>query len=194
MNTTIYQAALWRYTKALKSTDKPGLSVLSIIMMQKFQAVVLEKALNHLLDAQQIDIGALEGKTIHFSLQDLPIDVGFICVNARIFVTSDTNKTPDVDIKLQLESFLALFRGQDLTDLLRQDKIMIHGDVKTAQLLVDLLQQVDFDFEEALSKWTGDIIAHEVGKVVKKFKDADNPLKAIKDEAVNLLIAPKRFH
>ena len=38
-------------------------------MMQKFQTVVLEKALNHLLDAQQIDIGALEGKILHFSLQ-----------------------------------------------------------------------------------------------------------------------------
>ncbi len=164
-------------------------------MMQKFQTVVLEKALNHLLDAQQIDIGALEGKILHFSLQDLPVEVNFICTNARIFVTSDgVEKVADVDIKLQFESFLALIRGEDLTDLLRQDKIMIHGDVKTAQLLVDLLQQVDFDFEEALSKWTGDIIAHEVGKVVKKFKDADNPLEAIKDEAVNLLIAPKRFH
>jgi ubiquinone biosynthesis protein UbiJ len=34
-------------------------------------------------------------------------------------------------------------QGKDLTELLRQDKIIIHGDVKTAQLLVDLLQQVE---------------------------------------------------
>lgn len=163
-------------------------------MIQKFQTVVLEKALNHLLTAHQIDISALEGKTIHFSLQDLPMDVGFICTNARIFVSSDTTKAPDVDIKLQLESFLALLRGQDLTDLLKQDKIVIHGDVKMAQLLVDLFQQVGFDFEEVLSKYTGDIVAHQVGKSVKKFKDIESPLDAIKDKAVNLFVAPKRFH
>lgn len=163
-------------------------------MIQKFQTVVLEKILNHLLAAHQMDISALEGKTIHFSLQDLPMDVGFICTNARIFVSSNTNKTPDVDIKLQLESFLALLRGQDLTDLLKQDKIVIHGDVKMAQLLVDLFQQVSFDFEEVLSKYTGDIVAHQVGKSVKKFKDAESPLDAIKDKAVNLFVAPKRFH
>lgn len=163
-------------------------------MIQKFQTVILEKTLNHLLTAHQMDISALEGKTIHFSLQDLPMDVGFICTNARIFVSSNTNKTPDVDIKLQLESFLALLRGQDLTDLLKQDKIVIHGDVKMAQLLVDLFQQVSFDFEEVLSKYTGDIVAHQVGKSVKKFKDAESPLDIIKDKAVNLFVAPKRFH
>jgi ubiquinone biosynthesis protein UbiJ len=57
--------------------------------------------------------------------------------------------------------FLQLMQGEDLTELLRQDKIIIHGDVKTAQLLVDLLQQVEFDFEEELSKFTGDIVAHQ---------------------------------
>jgi ubiquinone biosynthesis protein UbiJ len=56
--------------------------------------------------------------------------------------------------------------------------IIIHGDVKTAQLLVDLLQQVEFDFEEELSKFTGDIVAHQVGRIATKFKSSDNPLVA----------------
>jgi ubiquinone biosynthesis protein UbiJ len=85
-------------------------------------------------------------------------------------------------------------QGEDLTELLRQDKIIIHGDVKTAQLLVDLLQQVEFDFEEELSKFTGDIVAHQVGRIATKFKSSDNPLAAIKDKITHFLIAPKRFH
>ena len=130
--------------------------------------------------------------TPYFSLEDLPLDVNFVCTNDRIFVTTDTSADADVDIKLKSSVFLALFQGEDLTELLRQDKIVIHGDVKTAQLLVDLLQQLDIDLEEALSKYTGDIIAHQVVKMAKKFKTSDNPLEALKNELTTLLVAPSK--
>ena len=156
------------------------------------QHFVLEQALNYLIDQGNADLGALNGKTLYFSLEDLPLDVNFVCTNDRIFVTTDTSTDADVDIKLKSSVFLALFQGKDLTELLRQDKIVIHGDVKTAQLLVDLLQQLDIDLEEALSKYTGDIIAHQVGKMAKKFKTSDNPLEALKNELTTLLVAPSK--
>lgn len=156
------------------------------------QHFVLEQALNYLISQGKIDLGALNNKALRFTLEDLPLDVNFICTNDRVFVTTDTSTPTDVDIKLKSSVFLALFQGKDLTELLRQDKIIIHGDVKTAQLLVDLLQQVDVDFEELLSKYTGDIVAHQIGKVAKKFKNSNNPLEALKDELSALLIAPKK--
>ena len=156
------------------------------------QHFVLEQALNYLIDQGNADLSALNGKTLYFSLEDLPLDVNFVCTNDRIFVTTDTSIGADVDIKLKSSVFLALFQGKDLTELLRQDKIVIHGDVKTAQLLVDLLQQLDIDLEEALSKYTGDIIAHQVGKMAKKFKTSDNPLEALKNELTTLLVAPSK--
>jgi len=154
------------------------------------QHFVLEQALNYLIDQGKADLGALNGKTLYFSLEDLPLDVNFVCTNNRIFVTTDTSIGADVDIKLKSSVFLALLQGEDLTDLLREDKIIIHGDVKTAQLLVDLLQQIDIDFEEMLSKYTGDIIAHQVGKLTKNFKTSNNPLEAIKNELTTLFVAP----
>ncbi|TEU27278.1 MAG: hypothetical protein E3I13_00370 [Gammaproteobacteria bacterium] len=154
------------------------------------QHFVLEQALNYLIDQGDADLSALNGKTLYFALEDLPLDVNFVCTNDRIFVTTDTSAGADVDIKLKSSVFLALFQGEDLTELLRQDKIIIHGDVKTAQLLVDLLQQIDIDFEEVLSKYTGDIIAHQVGKLAKNFKASDNPLEAIKNELTTLFVAP----
>ena len=156
------------------------------------QHFVLEQALNYLIDQGNADLGALNGKTLYFSLEDLPLDVNFVCTNDRIFVTTDTSIGADVDIKLKSSVFLALFQGEDLTELLRQDKIVIHGDVKTAQLLVDLLQQLDIDLEEILSKYTGDIIAHQVGKMAKNFKTSDNPLEALKNELTALLVAPSK--
>ena len=156
------------------------------------QHFVLEQALNYLIDQGNADLSTLNGKTLHFALEDLPLNVNFVCTNDRIFVTTDTSTDADVDIKLKSSVFLALFQGKDLTELLRQDKIVIHGDVKTAQLLVDLLQQLDIDLEEALSKYTGDIIAHQVGKMAKKFKTSDNPLEALKNELTTLLVAPSK--
>ncbi len=154
------------------------------------QHFVLEQALNYLIDQGDADLSALNGKTLYFALEDLPLDVNFVCTNDRIFVTTDASASADVDIKLKSSVFLALFQGEDLTELLRQDKIIIHGDVKTAQLLVDLLQQIDIDFEEVLSKYTGDIIAHQVGKLAKNLKASNNPLEAIKNELTTLFVAP----
>ncbi len=159
------------------------------------QHFVLEQALNLLIQNGSIDIKPLESKVIRFSLLDLWLDVNFICLNNRIFVSSDTSISSDVEIKLKPSVFFALFKGEDLTDLLRQDKIHIHGDVKTAQLLVDLLSATELDLEELLSQYTGDIVAHEVGKTAKKIKQitqhSSNPIEALKDGLSELLIQPK---
>jgi hypothetical protein len=59
---------------------------------------------------------------MHWSLsvmQDFPIEVNFICTNARIFVTTDTTTHADVDIKLKSSVFLQLMQGEDLTELIR---------------------------------------------------------------------------
>ncbi len=158
------------------------------------QHFVLEQALNFLIQTGSIDTTPLDSKIIQFSLQDLPLDVNFICTNERIFVVSDTAKSADVDIELKSSVFFALFKGEDLTELLRQDKIKIHGDVKTAQLLVDMLEAVDIDLEEALSQYTGDIVAHEVGKIAKKIKQtaqkSNNIFDTLKDSLGDLIINP----
>ncbi|BBB23368.1 conserved hypothetical protein [Abyssogena phaseoliformis symbiont OG214] len=127
-------------------------------------------------------------------MQDLPLDVHFVCANNRIFVLSATDKPTNVNIKLKPIVFISLFQGKDLTELLRQDKINIHGDVKTAQLLVGLLKEVDIDLEEIASKYTGDIIANQLGKLTKKFNhtgaQSNNLLEIIKNRLSTLLINP----
>jgi ubiquinone biosynthesis protein UbiJ len=155
---------------------------------------VLEQAINFLIQNSAINLKLLDKKTIKFSLEDLPLEVNFVCANNRIFVLNATNNPSDVDIKLNVSVFFALFKGDDLTDLIRQDKIIIHGDVKTAQLLVDILKEADIDLEEILSQYTGDIVAYEVGKISKKIKqfsqNSANPLDTIKNGISELLIRP----
>ena len=154
------------------------------------QHFLLEQALNYFIRQNKVDLSTLNGKTLFFTLEDLPLSFNFICTNNRIFVTTQDDITADVDVKLHARVFLALIQGENLTDLLRQDKIKIHGDVKTVQLLVDLLQKIDIDLEEMLAKHTGDIVAHQLGKIAKNLSKSTNPIDSFKDELTTLLIAP----
>lgn len=136
---------------------------------------------------------------LNFSfLQDLVKVVNSICTNERIFVITDTTMTIDINIKLQSNSFLTLIHGEDVNELLRQDEIIIHSDIKikTTQLLVDLLQKVEFYLKEELSKWINntDVVVHQIGKIEKKFKSPDNSLTSIKDKITNFLITKKQFY
>ena len=162
--------------------------------------LLLQQALNHLIRQQALDIGALEGSTIRFVLQDLPfadLEIHFTCLNQRFFVQSASQQTANIDVKLKPDTLLALSQGADLTDLLKQDKISIHGEVKTAQLLVDLLQQIDPDLEEIVSHYTGDIVAHQAGKLWKTAQQAldlsnglDASANTMKNKLTKLLIKP----
>ncbi len=42
----------------------------------------------------------------------------------------------------------------------------IRGDTDTGQAFQDILSEVDLDWEEPLSRLTGDVIAHQAGKLV----------------------------
>jgi ubiquinone biosynthesis protein UbiJ len=154
----------------------------------------IQQAINYLVESGSINIDQLNGKTARFSILDLRLNVDFVCNNDRVHVLSGSNIAPDVDIKLSMSVFIALFQGEDLTELLRQDKIVINGDVKTAQLIVDLLNNADIDLEEELSKYTGDIVAHKVGTISKKFIElsaaASTPLEAIKEGLIKILVRP----
>ncbi len=157
------------------------------------QHFLLEQALNYLIEQSQSDLAPLNDKNIDFALEEPTLRFDFFCTNNRIFVTNESINA-DVDIKLKSSVFLALLQGAQLSELLKKDQIIIHGDVKTTQLLVDLLQQLGIDWEELLSKYTGDIIAHQLGKAANRFKanmqNANKPLATLKDELTTLLVAP----
>jgi len=158
--------------------------------------LVLQQAINYLIDTGGVDVEPLSGKNIRFSLKDIPIDVNFVCTNNRIFVLSNTDKAADVDIKLKSSAFISLIQGKDFNELIEQDKIIVHGDVKTAQLLVSLLNNTDIDLEEELSKYTGDIVANKAASLVSKLNrhidKSTKPFDKMKDGLMRLLINPSK--
>ncbi|WP_432762360.1 SCP2 sterol-binding domain-containing protein [Candidatus Vesicomyidisocius calyptogenae] len=134
----------------------------------------------------------LNKKTIGFSLKNLQLNLHFIYTNNQIFVLPATNKPTNVNITLKSIVFIFLLQCKGLTQLIRQDKINIHSDFKTTQLLINLLKKVDIDFKEIISKYTSDIVPYQLAKLTKKIQKVNiqkiNSLEMIKNRLSTLSI------
>jgi len=70
--------------------------------------------------------------------------------------------TPISLIKMGLSNKTA-----DTEDILFSGDVEIRGDVELGQALKNIFNEIDVDLEEQLSKITGDVIAHQVGNLVR---------------------------
>ncbi len=108
------------------------------------------------------------------------------------FILPSTNKPTNVNITIKSIVFIFLLQYKGLTQLIRQDKINIHSNIKTTQLLINLLKEVDIDFKEMMSKYTRDIITHQLAKLTKKIQKVNiqkiNSLEMIKNRLSTLSI------
>ncbi|MDC1046414.1 SCP2 sterol-binding domain-containing protein [Candidatus Pseudothioglobus singularis] len=160
--------------------------------------LAIEKALNHMINANSVDISLIDNKIISLNVDEIDLSLFFLCLNARIFVKNNTqNKKTDVEIRMNKGSFLSLFKGVTLEDLIEKEDIEINGSIKTAQQLADLLALSSIDIEELISQYTGDIIAHQVGQSFKQIKNISlkndgSIIDTLKEELTTLLIAPSR--
>ena len=118
--------------------------------------------------------------------------------NSRVFVMEiDDKNNVDVDIELNKTAFLSLFSGASFEELIESDEIEINGNIKTAQQLADLIALSSIDAEELVSHYTGDIIAHQLGKSIKLIKskagnDKVSIVETLKNDLTTLLVAPSR--
>lgn len=58
-------------------------------------------------------------------------------------------------------------QGQDSENILFSGDVEIKGDVELGQELKKILNEIEIDLEEQLSKITGDVIAHQVGNLAR---------------------------
>ena len=160
--------------------------------------LTLEKTLNHLINANNIDAEGLDNKIIGLSVDEFNLKLLFMFTNSRVFVMEmQDQQNINVDIKLNKTAFLSLFKGASFEELIESDEIEINGSVKTAQQLAELIALASIDVEELVSHYTGDIIAHQLGKSIKLVKgkvnnDKVNIVETLKNDLTTLLVAPSR--
>jgi ubiquinone biosynthesis protein UbiJ len=132
-----------------------------------------EKIANRVLamdEESQQRVHALSGNTLLIKITDLHLAFYLILENDQIVLTQDTDAIVNTTISGKSFALLQLGRKQTQTKALFGNEVTISGDMELAQQIKKIMQQMDIDWEEQLSHFTGDVIAHGISQQISRTK------------------------
>ncbi|EKO3519201.1 SCP2 domain-containing protein [Vibrio fluvialis] len=125
---------------------------------------VIESSLNTLIkDDPELGrrLARLKGQVIQVHLKELNKTLTFI-FSQQIDVLANYEGEPDCYLSLNLSVLPELREQANITKLIKQDKLVLEGDIQLAQKFSQLMTDCKPDIEEWLSRVTGDVVAHTV--------------------------------
>ncbi|TCV26913.1 ubiquinone biosynthesis accessory factor UbiJ [Vibrio crassostreae] len=111
-------------------------------------------------------LSRLKGQIIQVNLKELNKTLTFV-FSQQIDVLSEYEGQPDCYLSLNLSVLPELREQSNITKLIKQDKLILEGDIQLAQKFAQLMTDCKPDLEEWLSRVTGDVIAHTLVQGVK---------------------------
>ncbi|SJL85058.1 ubiquinone biosynthesis accessory factor UbiJ [Vibrio palustris] len=136
---------------------------------EPFVTAVIEGTLNTLINDNPDSLkrlNRLKGRTIQLHLKELNKTLTFI-FSHQVDVLADYDGEPDCYLSLQLSVLPELKDQANITQLIKQDKLVLTGDIQLAQKFAQLLGECKPNIEEWLSRVTGDVVAHSAVSGVK---------------------------
>ncbi len=143
----------------------------------------IERIINHLLKLDsdsKAALAKLKGKRLTVKLREFPWPLTFVfsdkvdvLVNesfdnqsqkeqANISLQDTASANQDCRIELSFSALQTIQDSSQITGLIQRNELKLDGDLSVAQGFGDLIKNIDIDWEEQLSKYTGDVIAHSV--------------------------------
>jgi ubiquinone biosynthesis protein UbiJ len=125
---------------------------------------VIETSLNTLIkDDPNLGrrLARLKGQVIQVHLKELNKTLTFV-FSQQIDVLANYEGKPDCYLSLHLSVLPELREQANITKLIKQDKLVLEGDIQLAQKFSQLMTDCKPDIEEWLSRVTGDVVAHTV--------------------------------
>ncbi|PKF77390.1 hypothetical protein CW749_22065 [Vibrio sp. vnigr-6D03] len=101
----------------------------------------------------------LKGQVIQVHVKEINKTLTFI-FSQQIDVLAHFEGDADCYLSLSLSVLPELREQANITQLIKQDKLVLEGDIQLAQKFSQLLTDAKPDLEEWLSRVTGDVIAH----------------------------------
>lgn len=133
-------------------------------------SAVLESAVNRYLrlapdSLAQLD--RLQGKVIAVELRGLQQTLYLLPDGQGLMIQTHLEGEPDATLSGTPVSFAELSLSRNPNRVLFRGDVQISGDIKLGQDFKRILDQLDVDWEEVLSQYTGDVIAHKVGDLLR---------------------------
>jgi ubiquinone biosynthesis protein UbiJ len=140
-------------------------------MMIKHSLPLLQKAMNkalHLDGAMPEKLRRLEGKCLQICITPLQVQF-FMTFEGGEIVLLEQADSPDTVIEssplgLIRLSLLPLSRARSLF----HDEVRFSGDTELGQQVKQLFDELDIDWEGHLARFTGDVVAHQVGSFIRR--------------------------
>ena len=112
-------------------------------------------------------LGQLDGKVIAFELINTRLTLFLFPTAQGLKILTEHDVKADVRIKGTPGNFvMMLASGKDGKSALPAD-MELAGDIGLAQRFQEIMQNVEIDLEEPLSRWVGDTVAHRIGRFVR---------------------------
>ena len=166
------------------------------LMFAQALSALLETVINQFLRYNLHGTRALKplsGKTLTVKLAELPFPLSFTISHEKVHVTT-SDEHNDCCIITSISTLIELNKEQQLTDLIKNDKLDIQGDLKVAQRFSEIAQTLDIDWQSELAKRIGDIPAYKLGELgrqlIKKLNFASQQIQA---DASEWLVHEKRL-
>lgn len=124
----------------------------------------LETLLNRLIQDQPgIVSDTLDNQCVLLHLEGLDTRLYLRFSKQTVFVFDEWSTEPDAIIR----GTPVALASAGVSGRANTQDIKLEGDLQTAQAFERLLKQIDIDWEEHLSRFTGDVIAHQVGNLFR---------------------------
>ncbi|OED39138.1 hypothetical protein AB833_16495 [Chromatiales bacterium (ex Bugula neritina AB1)] len=118
----------------------------------------------------------LAGKLIQLHIHTVNTDLFLLFHSDRIEVMEEFAGAPDAVISGAPLSLLAVATGRKT---IHEGSVTITGEVEVAQKFSRMLDQLDIDWDEHLSRITGDTAAHLIGRKLRQFAHWANHRKSV---------------
>jgi ubiquinone biosynthesis protein UbiJ len=113
-------------------------------------------------------MATLSGRCIAIDLRGLDLMLYVLPDESGIHLKGHVEGEPDTVLRGTPLGLLRLGLGGNTEKTLFSGAVVIDGDVETGQAFKAILDGLDIDWEEQLSRLTGDLIAHQLGNAARR--------------------------
>ncbi len=166
------------------------------LLCAAFEKVIAKALSLNLSDTSQLTL--LEGKALAVTLTELGFPLLFTVNNKQILVTTSVDHEQelisDCTVNTSIKTLIELKKSQQLTELIKQDKLDIIGDIKVAQQFAQLAETLNIDWQSELAKHIGDVATYKLGLFGKLILGTvKTSAKQIEADATEWLVHEKRL-
>lgn len=144
-------------------------------MIKKYSLTLLQKAINHALaldESMPAKLQALEGKVLEIIISPLNVNFFILFTQNELHLQVDNEGSADTIIRSSPLGLirLSLLPASKMRSLFN-DNVRISGDMELGQAVKKLFDELDIDWEGHLARFTGDVVAYQLGSFVRQGLD-----------------------